>query len=344
MTLMGDLKENSALSRRKNDQSNQQLLQHPYEYVRYHIQRGFGYQKSIDLMEAELLYKNIKQMSIAVLGVGVLLLWLIFPNTKRKRQMEAFLTKDYAHRGLHGKGTPENSLKAFQRACEHGYGIELDVQLSRDGVPVVFHDRTLQRMCQADGEIKDYTLEDLKFSLLGSKEPIPTFRQVLDLVDGRVPLLIELKMTEERERLVNAVLLELESYQGEYLVESFDPRILQVLRKKDPTILIGQLSGGLFSQKKSLSRFMADRLLWNVYSRPDFIAYQHHRGRVLLMFYSWLFEIPVFSYTIKNQRDYHLKRWFTSHIFEGFLPVSEGRVRAKRKSPKLLPARTSLGK
>ncbi len=266
------------------------------------------------------LRKVLKKVVQLVAGLLVLYTWLIHPNTKRRKQMELFLKTDYAHRGLHGAGVPENSLTAFARAAERGYGMEFDVQLSQEGIPVVFHDSSLGRVCHIEGVVEEMTLEELRVPLEKTEEILPTFREVLDTVRGRVPLLIELKMTKRKEQLVEAVLDELKSYSGLYLIESFDPMILRVLRKKAPDVLIGQLSGGLCRENKSLSRFLADRLLWNVYSRPDFIAYYHPYGRRFLTLYAKIFRVPIFSFTIKNQRDYHRKGWYSRHIFEGFLP------------------------
>ena len=99
-----------------------------------------------------------------------------------------------AHRGLHDKNTPENSLSAFAKAVEKGYAIELDVQLLADGTIVVFHDDSLARMTGNDGYIKYLNKDDLKaLKLKGSKETIPTFEEALKVIDGRVPVLIEIK-------------------------------------------------------------------------------------------------------------------------------------------------------
>ena len=256
--------------------------------------------------------------------LAALYTWLVFPNTKRTEKMKPFTQTDYAHRGLHAHGVPENSLGAFRRAAAYGYGIEFDVQLSKDGVPVVFHDDTLERICQREGNVEELSREEILLPLQSTEEILPTLQEVLLEVGGRVPLLIELKVTKRKKELVDAVLKELEDYTGPYLIESFDPLVLNIVRKKAPAVLVGQLSGGLYHEKRSLSRFLADRLLWNAYSRPDFIAYQHRYGRWFLQAYHALFRVPIFSYTIDNQRDYHKKSWFTRHIFEGFLPPRGG--------------------
>ena len=126
----------------------------------------------------------------------LLLLYLLSLRTQRRRAAAApFMAWSYAHRGLHDGSLPENSLAAFEAACAAGYGIELDVQLSRDGVPVVFHDATLDRVCGRPGRVADFTAAELgSMPLCGRAEhTIPTLAAVLRLVDGRVPILVEIK-------------------------------------------------------------------------------------------------------------------------------------------------------
>ena len=100
----------------------------------------------------------------------------------------------YAHRGLHGNGIPENSMAAFRAALDHGYGIEFDLHLLKDGNLAVIHDSLLKRTTGCDGRIEDLTTEDLKnYHLEGTDETIPTFQELLDLYDGKAPLIVELK-------------------------------------------------------------------------------------------------------------------------------------------------------
>ena len=107
-------------------------------------------------------------------------LWALWPQRIRGSRLAPFLGRCYAHRGLHGDGVPENSLEAFRRATQAGYGMELDVRLTADGEVVVFHDATLQRMCGMDKRVDALTLKQLQQLRLGdSLDSIPTFRQVL---------------------------------------------------------------------------------------------------------------------------------------------------------------------
>ena len=141
-----------------------------------------------------------------ILPVLIILLYLlaIAPRMAGRPDFEPLFSKGiyYAHRGLHDNRSqaPENSMAAFQKAVEAGYGIELDVQLTRDRIAVVFHDETLSRVCGVEGKVRDYTSEQLRsFYLCGTQERIPLFADVLALVDGQVPLIIELKAYENPE-------------------------------------------------------------------------------------------------------------------------------------------------
>ena len=135
---------------------------------------------------------------LAVLAALALLLFLLYLlvliRPSKDVTPDPALLCDYAHRGLHGNGIPENSRAAFSRACERGVGIELDVQLSRDGEVMVFHDATLVRMTEVEKKVCELDRADLQtLSLAQSEWTIPTFREVLALVNGRVPILVELK-------------------------------------------------------------------------------------------------------------------------------------------------------
>ena len=189
----------------------------------------------------------------------------------------------YAHRGLHNlkAGIPENSMKAFLLAVEKGYGIELDVQLSADGVPVVFHDNTLTRMCGVDRRVRDLTLAELKkLSLGGTGKPdtgerIPTFQEFLEMVDGRVPLIVEIKMEKWDARIPEAANELLKDYRGPYCIESFHPGALVWYRKHRPDVFRGQLCTNFNKEhmNRSPAYFFLGKMLTNIAARPDFIAY-----------------------------------------------------------------------
>ena len=134
-------------------------------------------------------------MTILVILMILLLLYaLIIRGRVGEKKLEDLRYWVYAHRGLHNAERAENSMSAFRAAVEAGFGIELDVRLSKDGRLVVFHDDTLDRVCGREGRVDDFTAEELAtFRLSGTEDGIPLFTDVLAVVDGKIPLLVEIK-------------------------------------------------------------------------------------------------------------------------------------------------------
>ena len=185
----------------------------------------------------------------------------------------------YAHRGFHDKPqVPENSLAAFKRAVEHGFGAELDIHLTKDTKLVVFHDSTLVRCTGAEGILEDKTLAELRvLRLEGTDELIPTFDEVLDIFESATPLIIELKTyAGNHEALAKAAVERLDSYKGDYCIESFDPRAIGDIRKLRPDIVRGQLSTNFREDPdeapKGTAGLLTDLKL-DFISKPDFVAY-----------------------------------------------------------------------
>ena len=186
----------------------------------------------------------------------------------------------YAHRGLHGDGVPENSLKAFSMAVENGYGSEMDVHLLADGQLAVIHDSLLKRTTGADGRIEDLTSLQLKnYRLEGTDETIPLFSQVLDIYAGKAPLIVELKPVGDNvDKLCERAMKVLDQYYGVYCVESFDPRCVYWFKKHRPEIIRGQLSENFLASPTSklpaVLKFLLKALVFNFLTRPDFVAYK----------------------------------------------------------------------
>ena len=199
---------------------------------------------------------------------------------KRNRRQFS-LAEYYAHRGYHDKPViPENSLAAFRRAVEYGLPSEFDVHLIADGSLVVFHDDDLERQTGVKGSIEAYDISNLrKLRLEGTDEMIPTFDEVLDIYeDTGLPLLIELKCVKGNYKpLTRAVAERLDSYKGEYVIESFDPRVVMEYRKLRPDTIRGQLAQNFFRMSEGLPFYqivLLTNLMFNVLSKPDFIAYK----------------------------------------------------------------------
>ena len=165
---------------------------------------------------------------------------------------ESFLTRPIAHRALHdvAAGRPENSRAAIKAAIAGDYGIEIDLQLSRDDQAMVFHDYDLERLTGVIGQVRSHTASDLaEIKLTGGDEGVPSFAEVLSLVAGRVPLLIELKdqhgaMGEPDGALEDAVAQALPSYDGPAAVMSFNPNMVATLAKLLPGHPRGLVTSG----------------------------------------------------------------------------------------------------
>ena len=275
-------------------------------------------------------------LTCLILAVLILLcLWTIHPSFKRRETLRPFTRWDYAHRGLWNleeDGIPENSLPAFRRAVEQGFAIELDVHLTADNQLIVFHDDDLKRICSADGSCETMTVSELQtLSLSGTGEHMPLLRDVLDLVDGRVPLLIELKLPTRNTAICDHVHTLLETYRGAFLIESFHPFALRRYRQLDPDILLGQLSCRYSAKAKMhpLLKFLSTTLMENAVSRPDFIAYNFkHRDILGFDLNRRLFHTPAFAWTARSPKDYRVcQKNFDAVIFERFLPERNESVR-----------------
>lgn len=255
----------------------------------------------------------------------VLFLLLIKPNKKRT-EMERFKGVKYAHRGLHGEGCAENSLTAFEKAIYMGYGIELDIRLSGDGKLVVFHDSTLDRVTKEKGKVIERSAEELeKIRLLDTDDTIPTFEEVLSLVSGRVPLLVEIKEDEGGTSVAKAAHEALKKYEGDFIVESFNPLALAYFKKHMPEVMRGFLSQNFLKQKKYRKPlyFLLQNMLLNSVSRPDFISYNHKDYKnAPLRLIRGLFKTPTICWTVRSEKEeaeaYEHK--FDGVIFENYIP------------------------
>ena len=152
-------------------------------------------------------------------------------------------TTPIAHRGLHNEDIPENSLLSFEKAVENGYPIEIDVRIIDDGTVIVFHDDVLGRMTAKDGYASNLRKADLaEIRLNGTDQVIPTLEQTLETANGKVPLLIETKVSCKIGELERKVIDILKSYNGEFAMQSFDPYSMEYFRKNEPDFIRGQLA------------------------------------------------------------------------------------------------------
>ena len=227
----------------------------------------------------------MKLSSKILLGLGfaaAVPLFMLAPGRASRRQKAPFLGRNFAHRGLHtpDKAVPENSLEAFRLAAENGYGVELDVQLSKDGQVVVFHDDTLDRVCGVHGRVDDFDYSELsRMKLCGSKWGVPLFSDVLGVIAGRGPVICELKTGPHNAELCRKTYQLISSYRGDICIESFDPRIVAWFRFHAKDLVRGQLATLPANYPEDVTggkpfAFLAGHTLLNFLGRPQFIAYE----------------------------------------------------------------------
>ena len=263
-----------------------------------------------------------------IAALVILYMLAIMPRIFHRPDTTLFQKKFFAHRGLHDNKTdePENSMAAFRRAVEAGFGMELDVQVTRDGVPVIFHDFTLHRICGAEGKPAECTYEELQaYTLCNSGERIPRLEDLLTMVDGRVPLIVEIK-AETADVSCCAVIDEmLRAYKGAYCIESFNPMVLWWFRRNHKEAVRGQLSSNFRREGVywNVFYFAMTHLLFNFLTKPDFIAYNHEfreePGRRICR---RLYRHPAAAWTIRSEQELAAAgEEFDVFIFESFLPT-----------------------
>ncbi|MFA7673937.1 MAG: glycerophosphodiester phosphodiesterase family protein [Clostridia bacterium] len=277
---------------------------------------------------------------------GIIWVLMIWPSDFIREDKKYFRKYLYAHRGLHdmSKDIPENSIKAFRAAVDAGYGMELDVQFSKDRQVVVFHDDDLNRVCGLDKKVNELTYDELKeLPLNGTDERIPLFTDVLAAVNGATPIVVELKNCRNHDDLVkdtNAILIR---YKGRYCVESFNPLIVRKYAKTNPMILRGLLMCNHIKEKtlKPVTAFLIQEMLLNFLTRPQFIACDYNSlGIWGVNIVRFLFRPVMATWTIRDQEQFDKIKDFDIIIFEHFLPdpnqerdeaVLRKQIRAERK-------------
>jgi len=264
-------------------------------------------------------------MLIALIILAAIILVYLFSLSGRTghpglKNLRGF---SYAHRGLHGEGRPENSMAAFRAARDAGYGIELDVHLLADGNLAVIHDSHLKRTTGLEGRVEDLTTQELQTCFLeGTEETIPEFSQVLELYQGKAPLVVELKcVAGNYARLCQTACQMLDHYQGVYCLESFDPRCVWWLKKNRPELIRGQLVEDFTKAKPPVPwilRFLMTHQMLNFLIRPDFVAHKYSERKNLSNFLARkLWRLQGVSWTLKSQAEYD------TAIAEGLLPIFE---------------------
>ncbi len=283
----------------------------------------------------------MKVFGIVVGIVLALALFYLFALMGRRgeKKMELLRKYRYAHRGLHnaGRGVPENSASAFRYALTGGFGVELDVHLSKDKRLVVIHDSDLKRLCGVEGKVEELEWAQLKeLRLQGTEERIPLLEEVLPLFAGKTPLIIEVKVENGNyKELCYKLCQMLEGYRGDFCVESFDPRAIWWMRRNEPFFIRGQLvenflQGGEVSGLKLPMKLLLTSLAWNLFTRPDFIACRFADRDMLpaRICRQWL-KVQEVSWTIRSREEMTVaEKDGAMVIFEGFLPEMKRKKKA----------------
>lgn len=225
-----------------------------------------------------------------------------------------------AHRGLHDENTPENSLSAIQKAIDHGYAIECDIQASLEGIPMVFHDASLKRMTGLDAMIYHIPQEELsQLSLKEKNDKIPSLLEVLNFVDGAVPLLIEIKSESPVVSLTHEVISLLKDYNGDFAIHSFDPKIVRLLKKEAPQMIRGQIAC-FFEDVPMfyLKKWALKHMVYNLFNQPDFVTYAIEDAPNKMLD-KYKRKRPIIGYTAKQKKAYlEALKYFDNAVFEGF--------------------------
>lgn len=318
--------------------------------------------------------------------------WAIKPRSftdKQHNYVPAVPHAWYAHRGLHDAGSglteqyaiesgeyvararrmamkagygdptvttsiaPENSLAAFAAAAEAGYGIELDLQLTKDGQVIVVHDPDLKRVAGDPRRVADLTYDELtRIPLFGNDAPgtavasprpesddrgatptgyfqhVPLFSDVLRVVAGRVPLIVEYKFDDNavfgprEEELMEKGDALLQAYDGPYVIESFNPRAVEWYKEHRPEVCRGQLSWpAKVDGKGGVAEWAAGLLVFDFLSRPDFVAYDWSGGNSPQVRLARAMGATAVSWTVRSSDELaQCDDWFDRHIFEAFVP------------------------
>lgn len=273
--------------------------------------------------------QRIDEILLILLILVWILLWALTRCRKGHGDWAVLRQYRYAHRGLHDKPTvPENSMMAFRRAVEHGFGAELDIHLMKDGNLAVIHDSSLKRTAGADVCIEDLTEADLeRFVLEDSQERIPLLEEVLALFAGKTPLIIELKAERGNHAALSLAAAKLlDAYEGPYCIESFDPRVVSWFRENRPAVCRGQLAQNFLKDgENNLSKplqFLLTNLFANIAAFPDFVAYRFsHRDAAGLRLCRFLWKPQLVYWTLREAAELEAaEQEGALCIFENFIP------------------------
>ncbi len=243
------------------------------------------------------------------------------------REFSWLVERPIAHRGLHGKGIVENTEGAFAAAIQHNYAIECDVQLTADGEAVVFHDDDLDRLAEAKGRVRALTAKALKgVPLKSTIDRMQTLAELLEQVDGRATLVIELKSHwDDDDTLVKRVLQVLEGYDGAYCLMSFDPYLLACLRELSPETVRGIVADRTTDPSYNalpLAKRYGMRMFEHLaQTQPHFVSYNWRELPFEPVTEIRALGHPVITWTVRSREEASRALRYSDQVtFEGYLP------------------------
>lgn len=241
-----------------------------------------------------------------------------------------------AHRGFHNKeaGILENTPSAVRAAIKNNFAIEVDLQQTKDGHVIVFHDPYLERLTHGKGNVIDFDLADLrKLSMRGSSDPMWTLDELLKLVDGQVPLVIEIKtlrLEEGQQDFIKTIAAALNTYSGLAAIKSFDPKMLRTMKEVAPSIPRGCISMTTLGpeEHKHLEAREIENISWMLHmsgTDPHFISFfVHDLPAEGPSFLSEFYGLPIMTWTVKTKEDRNNAAKYADQIvFEGFNPDTD---------------------
>lgn len=234
-----------------------------------------------------------------------------------------FLKKyNYAHRGLHNDEVSENSLESFSLAIKNNYAIELDIRVTKDDKWIVFHDNNLLRMTGSNIKVEDLNYHELKnYTLKNNNEKIPLLKDALSLVNGSVPLLIEIKHIKKTKANLLSLFNILDHYKGRFAVFSFSPKIVYLLKKYRKKYIRGQISSFFHENKlPRVFKYFHKSMFFNKFTKPDFISYNIRDIPNKYIKKAKTQGLFIFGYTAKNIDEYNYSlKHLDNVVFENFI-------------------------
>lgn len=247
--------------------------------------------------------------------------------------LKDILARPIAHRGYHNMddGCIENTPAAISAAVEKSFAIEVDLQETADGDALVFHDYVLDRLTQASGKVIDRPTQSLvNLSMKSGTDKLWILQELFDLVDGKVPLVIEIKSlmrSGAQADFVRSVVNQVAAYQGPAVIKSFDPDMLSIAKARNPSVLRGIVADGArpegdYQKFSRMERFILRNLLHAPRTKPDFISYGiRDLPGIAPTIFRKFFGLPVMTWTVRTREQRERAVLHADQIvFEGFDP------------------------